>query len=285
MTQNSYNMHRQFLYFLEPSAEDHYRAYTRERVLKFTRATWGIVILLAVIFSVLDHRFFGENALLVGILRFCVILLALVMVYCSGRPKQRWFIDWNAFIFVFFLGLFCNILTLLDVTAGFSLWFASLFFVYPGLFITAGIGFRYSFFAMITTPVVFNLFYLLGRPFHADEFLFYNIFLSGMLVIYIFLAYLVEYIFRKNYVTMDRLTHSLEQVRQLSGLLPICSKCKKIRDDRGYWQQVETYIEHHSQATFSHGLCPACLEIIYGDKKWYQKMKDANPSRSAKPLE
>jgi PAS domain S-box-containing protein len=50
------------------------------------------------------------------------------------------------------------------------------------------------------------------------------------------------------------------QVQSLSGLLPICATCKRIRDDKGYWQQVEAYITQHSAATFSHSICPACAE-------------------------
>jgi PAS domain S-box-containing protein len=51
-----------------------------------------------------------------------------------------------------------------------------------------------------------------------------------------------------------------QQVRMLTGLLPICAACKRIRDDQGYWQQVETYISNHSAIIFSHGICPACAE-------------------------
>jgi hypothetical protein len=49
----------------------------------------------------------------------------------------------------------------------------------------------------------------------------------------------------------------------LRGLLPICASCKKIRDDKGYWNQMETYIEAHSEADFSHGVCPECMERLY----------------------
>ena len=55
------------------------------------------------------------------------------------------------------------------------------------------------------------------------------------------------------------LQEALAKVKTLSGLLPICSNCKKIRDDRGYWQQVERYVQDHSQAEFTHSLCPDCL--------------------------
>ena len=53
------------------------------------------------------------------------------------------------------------------------------------------------------------------------------------------------------------------QVKTLSGMLPICSSCKKIRDDGGYWRQIESYVREHSQAEFSHGLCPDCLQRLY----------------------
>ncbi len=55
---------------------------------------------------------------------------------------------------------------------------------------------------------------------------------------------------------------ALRQVKQLRGLLPICMYCKKIRKDEDYWQQVETYISEHSEAEFSHGICPDCYEKL-----------------------
>jgi len=55
-----------------------------------------------------------------------------------------------------------------------------------------------------------------------------------------------------------------EEVRTLSGLLPICMVCKKIRDDQGHWEILEAYIMRHSEANFSHGLCPTCLQEHYG---------------------
>ncbi|TMD07035.1 MAG: response regulator transcription factor [Chloroflexi bacterium] len=56
------------------------------------------------------------------------------------------------------------------------------------------------------------------------------------------------------------LEEALASVKQLSGLLPICSYCKKVRDDRNYWQQVESYVGQHSEAQFSHSICPDCYE-------------------------
>ncbi len=62
---------------------------------------------------------------------------------------------------------------------------------------------------------------------------------------------------------IQELQTALAKVKQLSGLLPICANCKKIRDDQGYWKQVETYITSHSEATFTHGLCPNCIPKFF----------------------
>ena len=75
---------------------------------------------------------------------------------------------------------------------------------------------------------------------------------------------------------VQELANALARVRQLQGLLPICSYCKRIRNDQNYWQQIENYIAEHSGAEFSHGICPECYEkfvtpelgkrMISGDK-------------------
>jgi PAS domain-containing protein len=62
---------------------------------------------------------------------------------------------------------------------------------------------------------------------------------------------------------ISQLQHAVAKVKLLSGLLPICSACKKIRDDQGYWTQLETYIRDHSEAQFTHGICPQCSEALY----------------------
>ena len=61
-----------------------------------------------------------------------------------------------------------------------------------------------------------------------------------------------------------QLKQSMKEINTLRGFLPICANCKKIRDDRGYWTQIETYISKHSEAEFSHGLCPECMVKLYG---------------------
>jgi PAS domain S-box-containing protein len=62
---------------------------------------------------------------------------------------------------------------------------------------------------------------------------------------------------------ITELQQAMSQVKMLSGMLPICSSCKKIRDDQGYWSQIESYIKEHSEAEFTHGLCPECAKRLY----------------------
>jgi len=62
---------------------------------------------------------------------------------------------------------------------------------------------------------------------------------------------------------IGQLQEALAKVKTLSGLLPLCSSCKRIRDDQGYWQQIEAYIRDHSEAEFSHSVCPECAKKLY----------------------
>ena len=61
--------------------------------------------------------------------------------------------------------------------------------------------------------------------------------------------------------------HLMTEIHILQGIIPICSSCKKIRDDNGYWQQVETYVHERSEAEFSHSICPECMEKMYSEEK------------------
>lgn len=72
----------------------------------------------------------------------------------------------------------------------------------------------------------------------------------------------------------EKLREALQKVKRLSGMLPICASCKKIRDDQGYWKRLESYISEHSEAEFSHGLCPKCAEKLYPE--YYDRGKKKN---------
>jgi DNA repair exonuclease SbcCD ATPase subunit len=66
---------------------------------------------------------------------------------------------------------------------------------------------------------------------------------------------------RENLIA--ELQDAVTKIKTLSGLLPICSNCKKIRDDKGYWKQIESYIRDHSEAEFTHSMCPICAKKLY----------------------
>ena len=107
----------------------------------------------------------------------------------------------------------------------------------------------------------------------------------GSAVIVFFLVFflwnrsLKKEIFLRKRIEADReqliqdLKQALGDVKQLSGLLPVCASCKKIRDDQGYWNQLDTYIRQHTDANVTHGLCPDCMDKLYAGQEWYEKGK------------
>lgn len=72
---------------------------------------------------------------------------------------------------------------------------------------------------------------------------------------------------------INKLQKALKELKTLRGIIPICSSCKNIRDDKGYWRHVESYISAYSDAEFSHSICPECADKLYGDQGWYQRSK------------
>jgi hypothetical protein len=83
------------------------------------------------------------------------------------------------------------------------------------------------------------------------------VFIGGSILMYAGLATL-----NAERIEAD-LTRAMENIRTLQGFLPICANCKRIRDDRGYWKHVEEYIEHHTEAVMTHGICPDCEKKLY----------------------
>ena len=69
------------------------------------------------------------------------------------------------------------------------------------------------------------------------------------------------------------LQKALSEVKTLRSFLPICANCKNIRNDKGYWEKIETYIHDHSDAEFSHGICPECAKKLYPDIDIYDEDK------------
>lgn len=75
----------------------------------------------------------------------------------------------------------------------------------------------------------------------------------------------LQRLYKKVETQKQELEKALAEIKTLQGMIPICATCKKIRNDDGFWQQVENYVMEHSQAEFTHSLCPECHKEIYGD--------------------
>jgi len=101
--------------------------------------------------------------------------------------------------------------------------------------------------------------------------LFWRSYIIFSLVICILLSLIVVFSLRMDKAAKERekliaeLRDALTEVVTLRGIIPICASCKKVRDDKGYWNQIESYIRDHSEADFSHGICPECAKKLYPD--------------------
>ena len=80
-----------------------------------------------------------------------------------------------------------------------------------------------------------------------------------------FVSWARSLVLREKALVYD-LSALLANVKELEGLLPMCAWCKKVRDDQGYWQQIETYISSHSKADWTHGICPECVARLMQDQ-------------------
>lgn len=78
------------------------------------------------------------------------------------------------------------------------------------------------------------------------------------------------------------LQKALTEVKTLSGMLPICSSCKKIRDDQGYWNQIEKYFSTHSEVNFTHGICPDCVKKLYPEFADEPDLMENKPEKDKK---
>jgi len=146
--------------------------------------------------------------------------------------------------------------------------------------------------AVILTLMSLTVFWLAGRydileqlvsftrkheNLELDELITTCVFLSFGLSVFALRRWQEAFILNKGMEAKNReLKKAVDEIRQLKGIIPICSGCKKIRDDKGYWQQVEKYVEINSQAQFSHSMCPDCLESYYGDEDWFHKIDKGN---------
>lgn len=93
--------------------------------------------------------------------------------------------------------------------------------------------------------------------------------------LFVLVAFVIYNRYRIKARAHKEIVQALERITTLQGLLPICASCKKIRDDGGYWHQVEAYVEQHSEAEFSHGLCPECAKSLYPGRPRRRRRKSS----------
>lgn len=77
--------------------------------------------------------------------------------------------------------------------------------------------------------------------------------------------------YKKQGRLIDKLKSANDEINTLTGLIPICSQCKKIRNDKGYWEQVESYIQKRANVSFTHSICKDCADKLYGNEDWYNE--------------
>jgi len=251
--------------------KEDYLNYIKSRRRRLLRVLLGILLTVAVVFIPvnINLELWALTAFEMGI-----VLFALTMLYLLRKPD--------------YLSLCCHIFVIVN-----AFW---------AIFTTATPGTDYSSFIWSAFVPALS-FFLVGRkftlplcavfiPFVVGIFLFR--YMSGRLeevqplvlilnfVVYTILITVLYWYYESTRAhteadlirdielrikTENELKEALAEVKRLSGLLPVCSCCKKIRDDKGYWNRLEVFIEDRSEAQFSHGMCPNCAEDMYPNMK------------------
>jgi ABC-type sugar transport system permease subunit len=125
---------------------------------------------------------------------------------------------------------------------------------------------------LVFSAVLAVIYFFLTLAFTRDSSILLQAFIR--VIIFILVAGVITYLSLMHKKTLaekealvKELHGALDKINTLSGLIPICSWCKKIRNDQGYWQTVEHYIAEHSQAEFTHGMCPDCAKKYFPEKE------------------
>lgn len=231
-----------------------------------------IYVLIGIIFSIpvlagYGIFYFSQNKLFDGLLNsavaICLIIISVLVMKTGGRP------------WLYRFGM-ASLLLLLVYNVGYApsgeseaLWLIVipmvvfyLFGTREGLTWMAVIVIPSA--VLILFPDTFNS-YIYSTHFRIA--LFIAIILS--LILSYFLESLRAYFSSRLEKQNMELQKALSDIKKLSGLLPICCHCKKIRDDNGYWNQIESYIHEHSEAEFTHGICQECAKRYYPDMDIY----------------
>ena len=167
--------------------------------------------------------------------------------------------------FIWTIALLLNlIIGVIDYLTGYEIGMEVFYLIPIGLLswlVSRSAGFIMS---AISTVTLMTANFLAGKVIVSYFIYSWNIFVHvGFFLIVAYLTSDEKIISDNNIMLIGKLQKSLDEIKTLSGLLPICSACKKIRDDDGYWKQIEHYISEYTDARFSHSICPDCKEKLY----------------------
>jgi len=153
------------------------------------------------------------------------------------------------------------VLGILNFITGYEISF-SIFYLVPTAFALWRIGRSFSFLIAFVSATVWLISDIAtGHIFSHPVIPIWNAIVRfGFFLVFIFLADRWKTTYKEQQKLVAELKKALEDIKTLSGLIPICAWCKNVRDDAGYWQQVETYVQEHSDASFTHSICPNCME-------------------------
>jgi hypothetical protein len=140
----------------------------------------------------------------------------------------------------------------------------SIFYLLPLMVLTWYIGIRSAVLLAVINGVVSLFADILASPGHSQSlYPYWNSFeRSVVALIMIFLVHRVRQLHIGQKKLIGELNQALAEINRLGGLIPICAWCKKVREDGGYWKQVEDYIRDHSEADFTHSICPECEKSV-----------------------
>ncbi len=253
------------LTFSDREIEKEYREHINQHTLIFCRIAWMNTVFLAIVFGFLDKEAFQEKSHIALIGRVIVVIISITLTTLTFSQSFKKILPYSSSIFILTIGLFGCILLSLSNINEFSPYFVGIFFAFTGIFITTGLGFKASKYAMLTLFIAFEITVIHVIALPTQLVIIYNFFFGAIFAVFLFMGYYIEMIVRSNFRINRELRENISKVNQLSGLLPICASCKNIRDDKGYWNQIEGYIANHSQAEFSHSLCPNCAKGLFPD--------------------
>lgn len=217
-------------------------------------------IITLTIFSII---LFFKNDYSKSIVDFITAALLIITLFYFGITKK---IDHYRLLIIFYASVFFLYLVSSGGRENTGLYWC---YIYPVLSFYL-LGYKKATYANLILLSAYSLIlFLPDSPFlftQYDLIVKFRFLISNLFVI--IFAFMLEYArfnaYQKKEKLIDELQTALDEVKELSGLLPICANCKSIRDDKGFWIQVEDYLSQHSDIQFSHSLCQNCIDELYG---------------------